>query len=441
MGRRMSGVRLGGEDAAWWQMEAATNPMVVTAMLELGAPLPDPLVEALFERLGSVPELRSRIVRRRRHLGPPARELVAGFDPRKHVERVKLESSSEGALRAYVGAIASRPLDPSAPLWRMYLVDRPGKGTTVVFRVHHCMADGFALIGLLSSLADPTAGRKRALPRPIFGVFPLRRGSAKALAHLLALPKEKKLLLKGRLGTEKRVGFTPPLPLAELEDAAHATSSTVNDLIMSIVAGGLRRYLERHGPSNPGLELHAMVPVDLRHGRRPTRLDNRIGLVVVGLPIGISDPLARLGAVKQRMRLIKATPEANVAHAILRVLGWTPRPAFDAVARYFGAKASLVLTNVRGPTKRVVVGGIPIRRIVFWVPPAAGLGLGISAASYAGQVTMGVFADACILPDPEALAGDLQAELAALYTALRAETAEREERIDRALSRLAEPAP
>lgn len=413
---------LGGEDTAWLRLDAPKSPMVVNAMLELAGPLPEETHDALLRRIAELPPFHSRVIDPGLRLGRAFRVRVPDFDPHKHVERVTLESGTEAALASFVSDAVSRPLDLERPPWRSYAIERPGHGTTILFRVHHCVADGFALLELLASLADKRpeipGGPARPLPaseRPV-------RSAARSLKRIVGLPPDPATTLKRRLGPRKRVAWTPPLSLSDVKTAARATSSTVNDVLVSVVSGALRRTFERHDPEVP-LEIHAMVPVDLRRGSTPTALDNRFGLVILGLPVGIGDPIARVGAVRQRMNMLKNSPEPFVTQTLLRALGFAPRPVEGLAASFFGKKASLVLTNVPGPTARLSIAGIPIVRLAFWVPPAAGMGLGISILSYAGEVTIGVLADETFV-DAGALAADVRDELACLLTTLRA----REER-------------
>jgi hypothetical protein len=401
---------LGGEDAAWLRMEESTNPMIVNGVLELAAPLALADAFVLLARLASIPRFRARVAPPAM-LGRPSWQGVDDFDITQHVERVELAEKGEAALRSFIAGAVGGLLDPRRPLWHAYVIDRPGAGTTILCRVHHCLGDGFALLGVLLSLCDQAALGRVNVPRAASrGAL---RSSAKALWRMVTLPPDRRTLLKGPLGTEKRVAWTDPVALTSIKEVARRSMATVNDVLVAVTAGALGRYLSRRGDATEGLELHAMVPVNLRSAG-PSDLGNRFGLVLLGLPIGLDEPEVRVGAVKQRMKLLKATPEALVAHALLRAMGWAPRAIEDLAVTFFGKKTSLVLTNVPGPRTRLTLGGIDVSRIMFWVPQAARMGLGISIFSYAGEVTIGVLSDAGLVPDPETLVADMHAELFAL---------------------------
>ena len=412
---------LGGEDAAWLHMEDETNPMVVNGILELAERLSVGRVHALVERIAALPRFRARIVESALHAGRPHFEPVAHFDFTQHVEHVTLESSDDATLRAFVGGVVSTLLARDRPLWRVYVIDRPSAGTTLLYRIHHSIGDGFALLGILLSICDGDGPRApmAALPRRARVATAL--ACTKSLARIVMLPPDPATLLKGALGRQKLVAWSEPLDLAEVKRTARAASATINDVLVATTAGALGRYLARCGQDIDGMEIRAMLPVDLRRGVAPTDLGNRFGLFVTGLPVGIRDPLSRIAAVKQRMDVLKRSPDALVTHALLRVLGWSPRPIEDLGVRFFGTKASLVLTNVPGPRTRLRLAGVPVSRMMFWVPQSGRMGLGISIFSYAGTVTIGILVDAGLVPDPDALVADLRVELDALRAQTRGE--------------------
>jgi len=401
---------LGGEDAAWLHMEDETNPMVVTGLLELDGPIDDASLLSLLERgLASRPRFRARVVEPAFGVGVPHWEPDPDFALSRHVERITLED--DAALRAFVGRQAGTLLDRGRPLWRTWAIDGPARGTTLLFRIHHAIADGFALMATLLSLCDehaPEKARAETHGSTIGGV--LRQ--AASLGRLVALPPDPRTALKRPLTRDKRVAWSDPVPLERVKDAAHAFSATVNDVLVSAVAGALRRHLVTRGEDVA--QVRAMVPVNLRAGSDVPTLDNRFGLVILALPVGVADPVERLRETKRRMDHLKASPEAIVAMGVLRALGWAPTKVEDLGVTFFGMKTSLVLTNVPGPRETLHLAGIPIRKLVFWVPQSARMGVGISIFSYAGAVSLGVLTDASVLADPNELVAGLTAELDAL---------------------------
>ena len=420
--RSMHAQRLGGEDAAWLHMESRTNPMVVNAIVELTERIERDTVLRLAERIAALPRFSARIAEPLRIIGPPVWEEVGGFDASHHVEYTELETPSTRVLREEIGATVSRSFEMTKPLWRVHAFDRPASGTVILFRVHHALADGFALLGVLAALCDGGPEAVDVAPRRARGLRAgAIKGSLHALGHLVASPADPLTVLKRPPGNDKRVAWTDPIALSAVKEIAKASSATVNDVLVALVTGALARHLERKGDAVSGREIHAMVPVNLRERTARTGVGNDFGLVILALPIGIADPLARIGAVKTRMEAIKATPEAGVAHGLLRLIGWAPRAVEDAAVAFFARKTSLVLTNVPGPPMAVSLGGVRVARIMFWVPQASRMGLGISIFSYAHDITIGVMSDAEVVREPDTLVADLHAELASLAACFRAE--------------------
>ena len=408
----MAWTRLGGEDAAWLHMEDAANPMVVSGIVDLAARLPmTALTERVAQRLASIARFRERVVEPPLGLGPPHWEPDPRFDVREHLEHAELEAPDDATLQAFIGKAVSRLLDRSRPLWHITAIDRPGAGTTLLFRVHHAIADGFALLSALLSLCDEGPSVASALPLSVKASHGLRRYAA-AARRIVVLPPDPKTSLKGALGNDKRVAWSAPLALPLVKDVAHREGATVNDVRVAVVAGALRRELRRRG--DDVMAVRAMVPVNLRVRPSSAELGNRFGLVILELPVGIADGRERVAAVHARMGALKATREPVVTFAILRLMGWAPRAAESLGVAFFGKKASLVLTNVPGPRERLHMTGVDVTRVLFWVPQSGRMGLGISIFSYADAITVGVMADALLMRTPERLAADVNAEFADL---------------------------
>lgn len=439
--RRPDGRSLSAADAAWWFMEEPTNQMTITAVLTFDGRIP-------YERLREL--LRARLLRHERfrqrvalpaHPGPPRWVEADDFDLDDHVHRDRLPAPADRkALQDHVSAVMSRPLDPARPLWEFRLVENYAEGAAVIARFHHCIADGVALIRVLLALDDeggddgallepgplrdpgrapahagaagaagspgpsassaPPARARRAGTRP--GV---RRSAAAAatLARLVAMPRDPRTLLSGRLSPHKRAAWSEPVPLLAVKDAARRLGGTINDVLVSAVAGALGAYLERHGAPAAGLTLHAIVPVNLRREDEAEPLGNRFGLVFLPLPVGTRDPVERLRAVKAAMDRLKRSPEAPVVYGLLELFGRTAKRVLEWAVGFFGRAASLVLTNVPGPRRPVHFCGVRMTGLMAWVPQSARLALGISVLSYDGQVRLGVAGDAGIVPDPDAI--------------------------------------
>jgi diacylglycerol O-acyltransferase / wax synthase len=424
----MMGGPLSNVDAAWLRMEDPTNLMMVTGILAFEEPLDPSKVRSVLEkRLLAFDRFRQRVIEAPLGIGPPRWIDDRRFDLDAHIHRVALPTpGDQAALEALVGDLMSTPLDMSKPLWQIHLIEGYGGGSVFLARIHHCIADGIALIQVLLSLTDssPRPGRvapvQRAardgtnplaapisalaglLANPIALIELAQEGVSLAdtLQRLVLLPADPRTVLKGPLGVSKLAAWTEVFPLEEIRAAGARHGATINDILIAAVAGALRDYLEERGEPVDDLEIRAAVPVNLRQIERGLELGNSFGLVFVPLPISVAGPHERLAELKLRMDRIKASSEAIVSFGVLNAIGVVPRQLHPPAIEFFGSKASVVMTNVPGPREPLYLAGRQIANCMFWVPMSGHLGLGISILSYAGGVMVGVAGDAGLVPDP-----------------------------------------
>jgi diacylglycerol O-acyltransferase / wax synthase len=444
----MARMPLSSVDAAWLRMEDPTNLMMVTGVLTFEERLDARgLRRVLEERLLSFPRFRQRVQEPPFGIGPPMWATDDRFRLDAHVHRVALpEPGDKEALEALVSDLMSTPLDFSKPLWQVHLVDYGG-GSVVVARIHHCIADGIALIQVLLSLTDtsaepqqPPAARQPdeavesswpAFPRAVgrlaeagfgllrdpsraLGAATLGAAAAGTLAQITMLPPDPSTPLKGRLGVSKRAAWSEPISVAEVKAAGVRDGATINDVLVAATAGALRRYLVGRGQDVRGLEIRVAVPVNMRAADGGAELGNQFGLVFLPLPIDVADGRRRVLEVKRRMDGLKASLQPAVAMGMLSLIGYVPSRVQPLAVQFFGSKASAVLTNVPGPREQLYLAGRPLARAMFWVPQSGRLGLGISILSYNGQVLLGVASDAGLVPDPERIVSEFEADLAEL---------------------------
>ena len=427
-------------DAAWLGMDAPDNLMMVTAVLRLDEHVDRPRLLGLLEErlIARYPTFSMRAVPPRTPLEQPAWHPDPAFRLARHV----VEAGSvvdENELEGLVSDLLGSPLDMRHSPWQFHLVnldtaaDGSGRGSTaIIARLHHCLADGIALAGVLLSLTDgspepqlgnlPTVeslhARLRA-PRQALSWSSVRlawRVLATGLGLLFA-SRDPRTRFHGRLGTEKEASWTRSVDLGMVKRIAAALDATVNDVLLSVVSGAIRRHLLDHG--DRAHDLRVFVPVDLRRGAPvPPTLGNRFGIVFLRLPVSLADPVARVRAVRERMSAVKAKEQAGSTHAILTIVGIAPGWLRRLVVWLLGSKCTAIVTNVPGPSESVFVAGIRLSRLVFWVPQAGSVGLGVSILSYAGDVTVGVAADRRLVPEPERLTSAFEHELRVLVDAV-----------------------
>jgi diacylglycerol O-acyltransferase / wax synthase len=451
----MSRQLMGSADAAWLHMDRPTNLMVVNGLLWFDEPLDheraaDTIRERLVERF---PRFRQRVVEPRLGVGVPYWEDHEAFDLDLHLHHLALPAPGDRqALQRLAGELVVAPLDPSRPLWDMYIVDGYGSGSALIARMHHCIADGIALARVLLSLTDEQPGADLAAPehrsgRGIVGrvTAPVataahlagaalhqglelvthprselsgRVGDAvangRALQKLLLTPPDTHTLLKGEPGVARRLAWSDDISLDEVKRLGHATGTTVNDVLVTSMAGALRGYLMRRD----GLvdEIRVMVPFNLRPLDQPLprELGNRFGLVELDLPVGIASRRERLAEVHRRMDEIKHSPEGAVSYGVLGLIGLTPPAVERRVVNVLSNVDTAVMTNVPGPRRPVYFADTQVAGVLAWVPTGGRIGIGISIFSYNGTVTVGLQAAASLVPDPDAIIKSFGSELKAL---------------------------
>jgi WS/DGAT/MGAT family acyltransferase len=209
----------------------------------------------------------------------------------------------------------------------------------------------------------------------------------------------------------RRAAWTDALSLDEVRTMSHVLACTINDVLMATLAGALGRYLESRGYPVSGVGIRAAVPVNLRAAGDPQpSLGNRFGLVFVDLPVGIRHPLERLYAVRASIQKLKDSPQALLTLGLLSVIGSLPATAAEPMISLFSSKASVVASNLPGPRAQIRVAGAAVSQLLFWVPQAGDIGVGLSMLSYNDRVHFGVIADRYLVPEPAALVDQVKIE-------------------------------
>jgi WS/DGAT/MGAT family acyltransferase len=444
--------RISAADRAWLLMDRPTNPMMIVGLIMLRGVLQHATLRRIvaerflvFERFRSIPVNDALGARW---------EPAAQFDLDDHVVRAALPApAGKHELEALAGDLASTPLNAGRPLWSFHLIEQCQGGSALIVRIHHCYADGIALMHVLARLADEPRGRAAApaAPHPSataeqpgaslipgFLVQSLQGGAelvgkglhyalhpleASALARDagdiagevvrigVLLTDDPPTRLKQELSGARRVAWAEPLALEEVVTVGHLLGCTVNDVLVSTLTGALGRYLDAEGDDTAGVTIRATVPINLRPSEEAQlELGNRFGLVFVDLPIGIRHPLQRLYAVHTAMEKLKTSPQALVTLGLLSLVGTLPGALEEPALALFSAKASLVASSLRGPEQPLLLAGVPITQLLFWVPQAGSIGVGVSMFTYCGQVQYGVIADRHLIAEPGRLVGLVQAE-------------------------------
>ncbi|WP_422011808.1 wax ester/triacylglycerol synthase family O-acyltransferase [Roseateles sp.] len=452
-------------DTAWLRMDTEANLMMIVGVWSIrpGITLAA-LRTRVAERLLQYPRFRQKVVDDAL-LG--AQWVVdKDFDIARHViQELPLPlrgQSREQVLRERVGELCSQPLDPAHPLWQMQLIEDMGDGSSaLICRIHHCIADGIALIAVMLSITDGGQAPPRRAPRPepdeadwLLDAFlrPLSNMTVKAIgmtgkgvakgmdavmgartpmtapmdsslemarmgyqavsdvAAFALMPDDSPTRLKGKPGPRKTVAWDDSLALDEVKAVGRALGASINDVLLACAAGAIGRYLAEKGEDPTAKEIRAMVPVNLRPLEQAWQLGNRFGLVPLVLPIGIANPIERLFAVRARMSELKGSFQPVMAFGLLSVAGLLIKPVQHAMLNLFAKKATAVMTNVPGPAEPLKFCGSTVEQVMFWVPQSGDIGMGLSILTYAGRVQFGLITDTGLCPDPEAIVANFAPE-------------------------------
>lgn len=416
--------------------------MIVTGVLSFDDPVSyDELKERFEDRLTRFDRFRQRLVEPR--LGTrPRWEEDPQFDVENHLTHVALpEPQGREELQRFVADKMDDRLDTSKPLWHCWLVEGVGEGNALVVRIHHALADGFALLYVLFGLSDnpgeielpigelpPLPGEEEKLERSDIddetglGLDLLSVGESVVSGfteavgtHLRTRPllKDPKTPLRGELSGSKSVSWTETYDLDDLKDAADPYDATVNEVLMASTAGAFRRYIEeRAGEVPEGTELTTAMPVNLRPlGERDEQLGNYFGLGFVDLPVGVEEYGERVRMLQNRTGVVKQGAEAYGMYALLNVAGSVPRPVQDVASKAFRERVTAAVTNVPGPVNNFEIAGSEVTDIMFWAPTTEDIGIGVSLFSYGGEVRVGVAVDDNVVADVDALADAFDREI------------------------------
>ena len=471
--------QLSGVDAAFLHLETGSTFGHVGALVLLETSTPagpltfDAVRTVVEQRLPLLPPLRRRLVEVPLGVDRPYWADDPDFDLDFHVREVGLPSpGTPQQLAEQVARIAARPLDRRRPLWEVYLLwgvqdDR----AALLVKFHHAALDGVAGAELVTTLLDqspdvpqpaaPPPWRPAALPnqvemwaRGVVGASfaPLRaldlqrrvltglprsaarlsRVGAAAASTAMARPGDGQLLSWPGVAPPK-TSFNRPVtphrryaygsvPLEDVKAVKNAFGTTVNDVVMAACAGGLRRWLQAHREL-PAQPLLAMVPVSTRTQEQQGQFGNQVSAMVAALPTHLADPVERLQAVHQAMRVAKEQHAAIDARTLQDMAQLTLPAIATRAAR---VAAQLRLADVVAPPYNVVVSNVPGPRTPLYLAGAQmvgyfpvsmvtdGLGLNLTVQSYLDHLDLGFLACRELVPDLWDLLGHVQASFGEL---------------------------
>lgn len=428
------GQRLSPLDAAFLHVEDKDNRMHLAGILTFAGPTPTfAEFRAEIERkLPELPHFRHRLGRSALGLARPAWVQDESFDLDYHLHHLALPSpGGHTQITELIDDMASAPLDLRRPLWELSLVEGVNidgaAGFGVALKVHHSMVDGLSIIDIFATLCTPADGAtpppQRPAPEPAPTASPLRA----AVATISRLRRASDLigsapatrLNAGPSGPTRRTEFLQ-VPLGDVHAARRSFDTTVNNVVLAVVTGALRRYLTRHDQC-PEV-VHAFVPVNKRPEHARGAHGNQIGMTYPALPVGEADPARRVAKVKAAVAASQAANQADDTAALIRLGRFAPQPVAAVLNRAMQFRAdmfNLTVTNVPGPPIPVFFLGRELTLILGATPLTRKHALTIAVLSYNGGLTFSVTTDPRRLPDGSDLVDDIRAELDTLHALTR----------------------
>jgi WS/DGAT/MGAT family acyltransferase len=449
--------RLTGLDSSFLHLERDSTHMHVAgcAVFEGSAPAYDELVEEILARLHLVPRYRQRLAFVPLEQGRPVWVDDPHFNITYHVRHTALpRPGGDRELKRLAGRVFSQALDRSRPLWELWLVEGlSGNRFALLTKTHHALVDGISGVDIATVLFDaspdplPVAPPDHEwIPRPLPSSTQLL---ADALRERATVPGEivrgVRAALRGPrhvvegagkalvgVGAMTRAGLNaaPPSPfnvrigphrrftwvrgdLSQFKAIKNSLGGTVNDVVLAVVSGALGRYMRLHGQATEDVQLKAMVPVSVRADVERGALGNRVAAMWAPLPVGITDPVERLSAIRASMEGLKESSQAVGAQVLTELSGFAPPTIMAQAARLQARQRlfNLVVTNVPGPQFPLYMLGRELSAIYPMVPLAENTALGIAIMSYNGQLNFGLTADYDALADVETLADELRSAI------------------------------
>jgi diacylglycerol O-acyltransferase / wax synthase len=459
--------RLTGLDASFLHLENDGAHMHVAGVMLFAGEPPDydELVEATSRRLHLVPRYRQKLAfvpfgqGRPKWIDDP--HLNLGY----HIRRTALPApGNEDQLRDLAGRVFSQPLDRDKPLWELWLVEGVASGPNgprfaMLSKTHHALVDGISGVDIVSVLfdtaVDPTPSADEpaawlARPEP-----PRAQMLVEALLERATVPGEVLRSMRAMVRGPRRVasaakdslvglgamawaGLRPPpdspyngrigphrrftwvrTSLDDVKAVKNELGGTVNDVVLAIVTGALRRHLARRGVELSDSVLRAMVPVSVRAEAERGALGNRVAAMMAPLPVGEPDARRRLEIVSESMESVKRSGQAVGAQVLTNLSGFAPPTVMSQAARLVSTARlfNLVVTNVPGPQIPLYLMGRQLVDVFPMVPLARGQALGVAIMSYNGRMNFGLVGDYDAMADIEELAIDFEDSLAELAEA------------------------
>ena len=438
-------------DSSFLHVENDTTPMHIGAVSIFAGPAPpfEDLRTMVAGKLGLVPRYRQKVRFVPLAAGPPAWIDDPHFSLSYHLRHTAVPApGSEEQLREMAARIFSQHLDRDKPLWELWVVEGLTRGRwALLSKVHHCMVDGVAATDLMSVMFsdDSTLAPARpwsAPPEPS-GIevlaSSLRRrlspaGQVQAFQQALRRPGESlrsaaeiaraalsaggamrpigSSSLTGKIGPHRRWSWAQ-VRLTDVKTVRQGLGGTVNDVVLTVITQGFRELLESRGEQVADRQVvRTMVPVSVRRRGEKGVYNNRVSAVFAGLPVGLSDPVERLGSIRAEMDGIKQSKQAVAGDVLSSLSGFAPPLLLALGSRLVTLSPRLNMhtatTNVPGPQQPVQTLGRRMLESYPFVPVVGSIQIVVAIFSYDGGLYFGVTGDYEGAPDIDVLTAGIE---------------------------------
>lgn len=450
-------------DALFLYIERPGQPLSIACVSTFEGSITAKAVRDLVEsKLPLIPRYRQHVAFPPFNVGLPSWQFDSRFDIRNHIRQVTLRGGTESDLKALTSKIVSTHLDRDKPLWDLTIVrGLEGNRTGMIARIHHCLADGVAGVGIMNVLMDqspvpaPLPHAKAEIPEPkprdagaqlldslLKSYFSAVKGaltlhgeamgiaqqmfahSAEPLTDLmkvvpeLAAPAERLPFNVVCHGPQK-FGWTE-ISMAEIHALRQQRGGTVNDVILTVMAAALRRYAELRGVRVKGRSVRIMIPVNVRGNGSVSDLGNRIFFLPITIPLDVRDPQKLFTFVRERMEFLKRVRAAEFVGFAGGLFATIPTPVWAAIGPYASqlplSLCNIIVTNVPGPQTPLYLLGHKMLSWYPYVPIGGEMGVNCAILSYNGMAYFGFTCDVGAVPDPENLEKFVRVSFAELCT-------------------------
>ncbi len=451
-------------DALFLYLERPGMPLNIASVSDFEGDLErEKCMQFVESKLPLLPRYLQRVVSPPFNIGLPTWEFDPTFDIRNHVREIVLKRGTDADLKAEAAKILSVPMERSRPLWDLTLFrGLNGNRTGVLARIHHCLADGIAGVSLMNVLMDaepvahPPAKKVKFRPparrdTPTLLVDGLLNFYGMLVERILRMQADVVDIARKTLGgmqqgaaTEwdrylpelsaptERLPFNlicegpqklawAAIPMAEINAVREVLGAKVNDIVVAVVAGALRRYAELRGVDVRGRKLRIVVPVNMRGNDNAPGLGNRLSFIPVIVPMDEKNESKLLQAVHERMEFLKTSHAAEFVGLAGGLLGAIP-PAFQALAGPVVSElpislCNMICTNVPGPQIPLYFMGHKMLRWYPYVPIGGEMGMNCALLSYNGTAYFGFSGDVHAAPGLQKVEGFVKESFAELRRA------------------------